>query len=163
MNAETRTVTTAPSWRRALAGTIDIAVCTVAWSLLVWITWPGLPEVPWNWLDTLVDWFNAKPSVVLVPMVWVLVVGFGYNVAFQAFGRETLGKRALKLKTVDAHGRFPERKKAIAYCALRALSTVPLLAGHLWAIADPERRTLHDRLAKMWVVVEPKVEGPTGQ
>ena len=147
-------VTTAPSWRRALAGGLDMLPCAVIWSALVWLTWPtDLPVVPWNWLDTLIDWLNADPNVLLVPVAWAVLVGFGYNVSFQAFGRETPGKRALRLRTRDAHGRYPSRRHAILYCLLRTLSTLPALAGHLWALADPERRTLHDRLGRVWVTV----------
>jgi len=146
-------VTTAPSWRRGLAGVVDVALCAVAWALLVWLTWPGdLPELPWNWLDTYVDWFNAQPTVLFVPMAWVLVVGFGYNLAFNLRGQETPGKRLLKLRTINADGEFPAPRHAAGYASLRALSTVPLLAGHLWALADPARRTLHDRLGRIWII-----------
>lgn len=161
--APPRRITVGSSTRRGIAGLVDTLFCVPLWALLTWLTWPGqLPDVPWNWLDTLVDWVNASPAVLWAPAVWILVVGFAYNLAFGMRGLETPGKRLLKLTTEDADGRFPDRRRLIWHAAAKLLSTILLLGGHLWALADPERRTLHDRLTGIWVV-SPDPELDTGK
>lgn len=65
----------------------------------------------------------------------------------------TPGKRLLALRVVRRSDLSPigRRRAALRYLA-RFLSAIPLLAGYWWCLADPERRTWHDRLTESRVI-----------
>jgi len=152
--------TAAPTWRRWLALTLDALPVVTVWLLCAFAIAgasgePPPPTSPWNQLDQLVDFINARPLTVALSLMMLAALGFAWPlVAHLAWGR-TPGKRVLGLVVIDARGERPSRGRAAAWCALRVLGVALLGGGVLWAIADPERRTLYDRLAGVWVVRAP--------
>jgi uncharacterized RDD family membrane protein YckC len=62
------------------------------------------------------------------------------------------GKRACGLRLVTASGERPGVARALARAVLAVLFSQILLLGYLLALLDPQRRTLHDRVAGTWVV-----------
>lgn len=153
------TFVAAPTWRRWLALLLDAAPLVTVWLLCAFaIAGAGadaLPSSPWNPIDQLVDFINARPVTVALILVMLAALGFAWPlVAHLAWGR-TPGKRILGLTVVDARGEPPSRGRTAAWCALRVIGVAALFFGVLWAIADPERRTLYDRLAGVWVVRAP--------
>lgn len=143
------------TWRRALARLVDTVAIAALWAPLAWLTRPDpatLPDVPWNLLDRLVDTFNAQPSVFLVPAGLLLGVAVLWDLAWQLRGGDTPGKRLLGLTVVAPNGERPPAGRTVAHALLRAVSYVLLMPGHLWALADRDRRTLYDRAARLWVV-----------
>jgi len=146
----------APTWRRWLALLVDAIPLLTVWLLCAFAigqaSASGLPTTPWNPLDQLVDFVNARPVTVALIIAMLAVLVFAWPlVAHVAWGR-TPGKRVLGLRAVDARGEAPSRRRLAGWCALRVLGVALLFGGALWAVADPERRTLYDRLAGVWVV-----------
>ncbi|MFT7579783.1 MAG: Mce-associated membrane protein [Myxococcota bacterium] len=149
-------VVVSPSWRRGLALLVDALPLATLWLLLagaIAAASPSeAPSVPWNLLDTVVDYIHARPKVVLLAGVAAVLLLFMVPlVAHLALGR-TPGKRLLGLAVVDRQGQPISRSRAIVHCALRVFSVVLVLGGYIWALADPQRRTLHDRLAGVYVI-----------
>ena len=149
-------VNTANSLRRLTAGLVDLTICLPLWAAGVMWSWPtDLPKVPWSAFDTAIAWLHADPWVGLAPVAWAFGIGLVFNLAFQGRGRETPGKRLLKLRTINRRGHAPSAGHALGYGLLRCVSSAIALGGHLWALVDRQRRTLHDRLAGVWVIHDP--------
>jgi uncharacterized RDD family membrane protein YckC len=91
-----------------------------------------------------------------VPLAaFLLLVDFGYLMAFTATVGQTIGKMAAGIRVVDdesAIGRPPD----VGQAALRALvtfaSVVPLGLGYWPALTSGDGRTFHDRVARTRVV-----------
>lgn len=76
----------------------------------------------------------------------VLVCG-GYFVWFWRRGGQTLAMKTWRIRLVDAGGGRVGLGQAWLRYALALVGTLALGLGFLWALADPERLFLHDRLA----------------
>jgi uncharacterized RDD family membrane protein YckC len=89
-------------------------------------------------------------------MALTMAVNFGIYFAYQAcflhWRGQTPGKMALKIKVVTPDGGPLSWGKSIGRPAAEMLSGCVLLIGYLMAFWDPERRTLHDRLAGTRVI-----------
>lgn len=146
----------APAWRRAAACAVDTAAPLAAALAAGWALWPAAAsDLPWNALDVAVDAYWMSPRTFWVPLgVW-----FGLSLllhaAFEAAGTPTPGQRLLGLRLVDRAGRPLRPVRAVVHAALRLVSTALVAGGHLWALADPARQTLHDRLSGAWLVCTP--------
>jgi uncharacterized RDD family membrane protein YckC len=79
---------------------------------------------------------------------WVVaVIGF-YYVWFWTRGGQTLPMKTWRIRLVRADGGGPVNPGRAAHrYALAVLGLAAAGAGFLWALFDPERRFLHDRLA----------------
>ncbi|PKN55616.1 MAG: hypothetical protein CVU56_20470 [Deltaproteobacteria bacterium HGW-Deltaproteobacteria-14] len=154
-----RTFVAAPTWRRWLALLLDAAPLVTVWLLCAFaIAGAGADapaSSPWNPIDQLVDFINTRPVAVALILVMLAALGFAWPLVAQLAWGRTPGKRVLGLTVVDAHGEPPSRGRTATWCALRVAGVAALFFGVLWAIADPERRTLYDRLAGVWVVRAP--------
>jgi uncharacterized RDD family membrane protein YckC len=132
---------------RALAGLIDLAIL--------------------GGIDVTVLYFTLKicgftrQELLLLPMVplvaFLVLLNGGYFVAFIAAGGQTLGKMAANIKVVPAEpeGHWSDRVPlgtAFMRAAASLVSLAPAGAGYLPALLDPDRRTVHDRLAHTRVV-----------
>ncbi len=87
------------------------------------------------------------PSFVIANMVLTVLFRWLWN----ALGWSP-GKRALGLRTIDAAGQPPGAQRGLVRALWSVLSEVPFWLGYALASWDSERRTLHDRFAKTWVV-----------
>ena len=65
---------------------------------------------------------------------------------------QTLGKRALNIKVVSIDGSPLDWKKGVLRYIGYGLSSIPFLAGFLWALWDPEKQAFHDKIAGTCVV-----------
>ncbi len=159
VDADAAEVHAAPSWRRAIALAIDALPLLTIWLLCAAALASASPEpepaAPWNLLDRLVDYVNARPTVVIGSAAMFAGLLFALPLVAQLLFGRTPGKRVMGIALVDRRGQRPSARRQAAHCALRVLSIALLFAGVLWALADPERRTLHDRLAGVWAVVTP--------
>jgi uncharacterized RDD family membrane protein YckC len=149
---DTITVTVAPLWRRACASLIDLVVPLGLWALATWLIITSDPEpppvAPWNIIDQVVDYLHDRPGrslasglvFFMLQVLWPLV-----------FGGRTPGRRLMALRFMGPDGRPPSLVRLLVWSLVR----VPLLAlagiSAWWAIVDPERRTLHDRAASIWL------------
>lgn len=81
-----------------------------------------------------------------------LVLTFGYLIIMTGSFQATVGKMALGLKVVGTD------MKPVSYgtAALREfskiLSSIPCLAGFIWAGYDPRKQAWHDKIAKTYVI-----------
>nr|WP_169307909.1 RDD family protein [Allomeiothermus silvanus] len=67
---------------------------------------------------------------------------------------QTLGKRLMGIKVINAQGRAPGYGPAAMREVLgKILSALPLYLGYLVAVFHPEKRALHDLIGGTWVVV----------
>lgn len=113
---------------------------------------------------------------IVLQVVLFLLIGAYFVWCWTRFG-QTLALRSWKLAVVDEHGRPPSPGRAVAryvlswhlfvpgllfialsspgrYVALAALAIgFVLLLLPLWM--DPQRRLLHDRLTRTWVIRSP--------
>ena len=150
-------VESATTARRLVAFLIDSLPLLTLWGLLVAATidTSSIPPSRWNLLDRMVDTINAQPSILTLSVVIGALVAVAWYVLTSRLWGQTPGKRVMGLVVVDASGERPSAARTLAHAVLRVLSVGLLFAGHLWAIADPTRRTLYDRLAGLWVIRDP--------
>ncbi len=88
--------------------------------------------------------------------LYLLAIAYLFFVGFWVHGGRTLGMLTWRLQVVDDRGVPPTLTRASLRFALAIVSWLPLGAGYLWALVDPERRALHDRLAGTWLIRHPK-------
>lgn len=152
-----RAVVVAPSWRRLVAAAIDGVGLMTVWLLgalaIASASAEPVPGGPWNLLDQLVDYVNARPTAVLLAGLLFAALLFALPLLFERFGRGTPGKRVLGLTLIDARGERPSAGRLAAHAALRVVGTLLFMVGPLSGLVDPERRTLYDRLAGVYVIV----------
>jgi len=94
----------------------------------------------------------------------LLVTASVYEILFLAATSTTPGKMAMRLEVRDQRGRRLQPDKAILRYLVLLVSVLPLFAGALvslaLALADPDRRTLHDRIAGTRLVRAGAAPGP---
>ncbi|MGM0577057.1 MAG: RDD family protein [Myxococcota bacterium] len=143
--------------RRGLAALFDLvpALTLAGAATLALPSWGDatLPPSRWNALDRVVDVLNAAPGRALGPAAVALGVLVAWHLVGTLAWGGSPGKRLLALRIVGPDGRRPGLARALVHALLRAASLLGLGIGHLWWLADPERRTLYDRLAGVRVVV----------
>jgi uncharacterized RDD family membrane protein YckC len=145
-------IVSARSWRRFVAALID---CLVPWSatlLLVGVVLPGGEPSQWNAFDRFIEHFNADSFTLWTPLITLTSLCHGWNLAFQCTMGRTPGKKLLGITIVNEENKVPDRSLMVLHCVLRLFSAALFFAGYFWAFADPERRTLHDRLAGVYAV-----------
>jgi uncharacterized RDD family membrane protein YckC len=151
----------APLWRRSLATLIDLVPTLGLATVAAWVLIASDPEPPsippWNLLDQVVDYLQNRPGratlialvLVLVQVLWPIV-----------FRTQTPGRRALGVGLVDAQGLTPTRARTLTWALARIPSVLFGGVGVWWSLVDPERRTLHDRAAKLWLVQRSRAGRP---
>lgn len=88
--------------------------------------------------------------------LWLVVVG--YEVVLIALSGQTIGKRWMGIRVVDAvTGAVPNLDQSVRRALPSMLGAVPIIGGvafllYLPALWDPRRQGLHDRLAATIVV-----------
>ena len=71
-------------------------------------------------------------------------------------GGQTLGMRAWRCRLVAADGEPVGWGQTVARFAAALVSWAALGLGFWWALADPERRTWHDRWSGTRIVLVPR-------
>ena len=149
-------VRSAGFFRRGIAALLDaVPALTLWWAASLGMSAEGAENVPsqWNLLDRVVDTLNTSPGLVLWPIAWGVLGSVAWHtLTVSAFGTSP-GKRVVGLKVVSSRGEAPGPARAFAHALMRSVSSACLALGPLWALADPERRTLYDRLSGIYVSV----------
>ena len=147
-------VVTAGFFERFAAALVDLFL-PYCFGLLTFFLWPR-PEVmessDWNAIDRFVDGYNADPWLVWAPMLTIATTAFGWHTLHGLKGKETPGRRLLKLRLISSSGQKATGNEVMKHSIARILSVLPFMLGHLWLLADPEKRTLHDRITGLYVV-----------
>lgn len=103
-------------------------------------------------LMLLLNTITGRPGGGLETLIQILI-GIGYAVVYQQRVGQTLGKKALGIKIVDASGKTPP----LLTFFLREVvgKTVDMLTlgiGYLWMLWDPKKQALHDKIASTYVI-----------
>ena len=100
---------------------------------------------------TMGDWQLLPP----VPMIgFLLLVKVSYFGAFTAACGQTIGKMAAHIRVVGDDAPL-DPARAIRRTMMSGVSLLPLGAGFIPALLDPDHRALHDRMARTRVVELP--------
>ena len=142
------TFESAPLWRRLAALLYDVLVLVAIWmaaAALVLLAFRGEVDVA-----------HQPPLYHFVLQGVLLALTALYFVVSWSRGGQTIGMRAWRVSILDAQGRFPDARRSLARFALATGSTLLLGSGFLWCLFDPDRRALHDILAKTRMVRLPR-------
>ena len=142
--------TAAPLWLRTLTGLLDAGVEGVlaAGACALWFDAypPALPPRWWNAFDYGVDLVNARPEVVLVPVIAFAGTFIVWETLFGALLGAAPIARIAGLRACSTTGRRPGPVRMFVRAVLALITTMTALAGPATAIASPKRRMLHDIL-----------------
>jgi len=152
-HTEPTSLTVAPSWRRLCAALVDgLPLCALALAL----AWHHAPQLPvrWNLWDHGVDLFWADPRA-----FWMPLAGFGgasvlLPVIWALLRWRSPGQWLLRLRSVNRTVVRISAIHALGHAIARVILTALFGVGPLWALVDPDRRTLYDRLARVYVALE---------
>lgn len=81
-----------------------------------------------------------------------LAAALAYYTVLHAHGRQTVGKLAVGAVVTDTSARPIGHGRALGRLGAEVVSTIPLYVGYLWALANRDRQTFHDKLATTLVV-----------
>lgn len=79
--------------------------------------------------------------------LWVLFVAGAYFVGFWTHGGQTLPMKTWRLRLVRADGGRVGVARGLHRFMIALLGSLAAGLGFLWALWDPDRQFLHDRLA----------------
>ncbi len=152
-----RVVKVAPLWRRFCAWLVDSGLLLlILWGFL-WLA-NGLVHRGSSSRQDGLDW--VAETVLAYSRVWVPALGLfslitvGYLALFTALGGQTPGKRLLGLQVVDANGGEPGILRSAVRALLALGSGLLVLMGFLLVLFDRRRQTLHDKLARTFVICQ---------
>lgn len=81
------------------------------------------------------------------------VLAFAYYVYYQSKVGQTLGKKAMGIKVVDAAGKTPSMTTFFLREIIgKFVSGIILGIGYLMVIWDPKKQALHDKIASTYVI-----------
>jgi uncharacterized RDD family membrane protein YckC len=134
----------APLWRRLAALLYDLLVLVAVWmaaAAVVLLAFRGEVDVARQ---------PALYHVVLQGVLFVLTALY-FVVSWSRDG-QTIGMRAWRVSVVDADGHCPDTRRSLTRFLLATGSALLLGGGFLWCLFDPDRRALHDILARTRMV-----------
>ncbi|SFN17445.1 Uncharacterized membrane protein YckC, RDD family [Dokdonella immobilis] len=138
------TFESAPLWRRLAALLYDALVLVAIWmgaAALVLLAFRGEVDVA-----------HQPPLYHFVLQGVLLVLTALYFIVSWTRGGQTIGMRAWRVSILDAKGHFPDTRRSLARFLLATGSALLLGVGFVWCLFDPDRRALHDILARTRMV-----------
>lgn len=134
---------TAPMRARFIAGVMDVAVAVVALGVFL-----GVFHNLGDSLGTDVESFRTLGFV----FVGIL---FFYWIFYLRYVGETAGMTWMRLRIVSVDGQAPSDLQKWGRAVGTILSCCAAGLGFLWALADEEKLTWHDRMSQTYVTDEP--------
>ena len=134
----------APLWRRLAALLYDALVLVAIWmgaAALVLLAFRGEVDVA-----------HQPPLYHFVLQCVLLVLTALYFIVSWTRGGQTIGMRAWRVSILDAKGHFPDTRRSLARFLLATGSALLLGVGFVWCLFDPDRRALHDIVARTRMV-----------
>ena len=89
---------------------------------------------------------RGQPLRAVLQLYLLLIAGI-YLVWSWTGERRTLPMRTWRMRLVDRRGQCPNLRSAITRYLVAVLGIAACGVGLLWALIDPERQFLHDRIA----------------
>jgi uncharacterized RDD family membrane protein YckC len=77
---------------------------------------------------------------------------YTYSTLMETSYQQTIGKMILRIKVIKTDGTNPELLSSFYRNLGKLISTLPLFYGFLRILAPHQRQTIHDELAKCWVI-----------
>jgi uncharacterized RDD family membrane protein YckC len=143
-------------WLRLIAGVLDAAILAFFFVVLdvmvALILRHPLPRLGQLGPDYLVDVAVNGDALAVVGLVVLAMLGFLYFFIFHALRGQTPGKRAVRVRVIDAYGRRPSLGRALVRTAAYLPSLLVLALGFFWIGFDREKRGLHDWVADTYVI-----------
>ena len=133
-------------WIRAAAAVVDSLIAGALQGIIVFL-FVGL-------LGLLLHGFD-RDSMLMISLAWLLgsSVGVVYYVYFTAFGGQTPGKMALRIKVVRTDSSSLTLGRAFYREVIgKFVSGIILGIGYLMVAFDEKKQGLHDRMADTYVV-----------
>lgn len=141
---ESRMEISGPGARLAAAAIDYLLLCAIDLAVVYFtLRIAGLPMSEWT----------ALPPVPL--LAFLLILQLAYFCAFTALGGQTIGKMAMRIRVVNADNGPIDAALALRRTLVGNVSAALLGLGFLPAFFDPDRRTLHDRVARTRVIALP--------
>lgn len=128
---------------RALAGLLDLAIITVGCGVFL-----GVFHLLGGTLQ-LTERAGAGTALALGGLA------AAYFFFYICYGAETPGLQWLGLAVLDYDGNSPRQAQRLVRAAGFLISAAALGLGFLWALADEETLTWHDRMSKTFVTRDP--------
>lgn len=94
-------------------------------------------------------------AILPLMLVWLVALagGVAYQVYFWTSTGQTIGKKAMGLKVVNAEtGALLDTGGAVMRYVGYMVSAIPIYLGFLWVIWDPQHDGWHDKIAKTKVI-----------
>ncbi|MEJ2310282.1 MAG: RDD family protein [Gammaproteobacteria bacterium] len=88
--------------------------------------------------------------------LYLVLVAAGYYLWFWTHGGQTVGMKTWRFRLTDENGETPGYAASLKRLVLAILLNAACLAGFLWRLFDPGKRTLYDRLSGTWLRQVPK-------
>jgi len=129
---------------RGMAGALDLALTTAALG-----TFLGTFHLLGGALD-----FNQRAATGLGLAAAILIAFYVFLYTF--YTAETPGMRWMGLCVRDFEGRPPQPEQRLARALGALLSAAALGLGYLWALADEDALTWHDRMSRTLVTRDPQ-------
>lgn len=127
---------------RLVAFAIDLVVLAVAITASSWFI---------STVDALLrPWARVDLTIGVVAAIPVIVVA--YFAGLWRLAGQTVGKWLLGIAVVTADGKRVSIGRGLLRLVGYVVSALPFYAGFLWVLVDPQRRALHDRLARTHVI-----------
>ena len=139
--------------RRWAALFVDQLICGTVFnifsSLITSLMFAGISLTPESWLENPMVF---APILLVLLLLYFLMVGAYYSVMESSKLQATVGKLALGIKVVDAHGQRLSYLHALGRWVAASLSYFTLYIGFLMAGFTKHKQALHDLVANTHVV-----------
>ena len=99
-----------------------------------------------------VEYLTPDSSAAHFMQLIYLLLAFGFFGWFWTHGGQTLGMRAWKIRVVDLNKQPLTWTQAAMRFLWSLASWMVFGLGYVWALFDPEKLTLHDRMSKTRLV-----------
>lgn len=133
----------APLWRRLAAALYDAFLLLAVWMVALA-------------LELALRQALALERNLALQRAGLFLLGLAFCGWFWTHGGQTLGMRAWRLQLRRSDGRPVGWTAAAVRYAGAWLAWLPLGAGVLWCLVDPQRRAWHDRLSGTEVILLPR-------
>jgi len=146
----------AADWKRAVAWVLDGLPFAALFAFALRLALDRLPHAAPLDLGAALDLAGAEAAGITGPIFAGTLVLFAvYHLLSHGMSGATLGKRLLGLRVVGSDGARPGLGQATIRALLAVISLLLLGLGVLLALFTRSGRSLHDLLARTWVVEAP--------
>jgi uncharacterized RDD family membrane protein YckC len=132
------------------AALIDLAAVLVAAAAALIVSLLHFPE-------------GLQTVLVVIGAVAYIVWSLAYFAGFWSTTGQTPGARVMQIRVVSANGAPLKLRRSVLRCVGVVLAALPLFAGFVRILFDPQRRGFQDRLAGTLVVATPQLSVAEGR